>query len=427
MTSRLSLLAIDDPNEANVWRLRLNHLLSRCYQLGATDAEVDLQLTTGFTVSIRDGQADSVEQQNNQQLELTVYMDQRKATVSTTDLTQSGLQQLAQSACDVAQYTQADPYAGLAEASEMAQFEDQPDLGLYQPWSLTIEQAIERGLDLEKQAVAVDERLSSEQIWLSTSQSYSVYTNSRGFYGVEPNTMHDMGCVLIARDDQGRKERDLAYSMSRNPHDLLSIDHLAQLASQRTLARLNSRRVSTVKAPVLFLPRVAQEIISSFMAAISGGRLYREVSFLQGRLGERIFPESISIRECPHLYGGLGSAYFDDDGMATYDKFFVQQGYLQHYCLSVYSARRLGMTTTANAGGFYNLVVEQADAPDYEALIKRMDRGLIEIQYPVSELTIAGSLPVMFQNISAVGGDVDTQSHIQTGSILVNEMTIAGH
>lgn len=437
------------------WQERLQELFKHCHDLGASDAEVHLHLTTGFSVSVRRGQVDSIQQQNDQQLELTVYRDQRKATVSTTDLNPEGLKRLAQSACEIACYTEADPYAGLAEREQMANLEEQSDLGIYNVWSISMEQAIDKAIDLEKQALAYDERLSGEETALSTSQEYYIYANSRGFCGFEPNTLHEMSCVLIACDDKGGKERDEAHSVSRHPDDLLSVETLAQMAAERTLSRLNSQRVTTLKTPVLFLPRVAQSIIGSFVSAISGGRLYRNASFLKDQIGELIFPEFISIKEKPHLPGGLGSSYFDNDGIATYEKAFIEQGRLNSYCLSVYSARRLDMSTTANADGIHNLTVEQPNAPSYDELIKRMDRGLIVtevmghgvnlvtgdysqgasgfwvengvIQYAVSELTVAGHLKNMFQNIIAVGHDIDTQSNIQTGSILIDDITIAGH
>lgn len=455
MISTTQTAPLETAQEAETWRLRIHELMTLCYQSGASDAEVELHLTTGFSVRVRQGQVDTVEQQNDRQLDLTVYREQRKATVSTTDLTQGGLEQLAQSACDIVHYCESDPYAGLAEPGHMANIDSESDLGLFNQWSLSIDQAIDQALSLEQQAVAYDHRLSGEETSVSTSQEYYVYANSRGFYGVRPNTIHEIGCVLIARDDQGHKERDEAHTVSRHPDQLLPLETIAQLAAQRTISRLNSQSVTTVKASVLFLPRVAQSIIGSFVSAISGGRLYRDASFLKDHLDQKVFPESVTIKEEPHLYGGLGSSYFDGDGMATYDKTFVDQGFLRNYCLSVYSARRLGMTTTANAGGIHNLKVEHAQAPNYAELVKQMGQGLIvtevmghginlvtgdysqgasgfwvdngKIQYPVSELTIAGNLKTMFQNIEAIGSDVDTQSNIQTGSILVGSMTIAGH
>lgn len=437
------------------WREIIDHLMNQCFEQGATDAEVSVNLSQGFSVTVRQGEIDKLEQQNDQSLVLTVYCDQRQASVSTTDLTATGLQSLAHSACEIAQLTQPDPYAGLAEADQLADLNQQPDLQLYQPWSLTIDEASDKALTLEKQAVSYDQRLSGEETTIMTTQNDYIYANSRGFYGRQPHTVHEISCVLLGQDEHGAKERDYAYSVARSAEQLLSIDSIAQLAAQRTYSRLGSQCLSTTQAPILFTPRVAQGLISSFLSAISGSKLYRHASFLQDHLGELIFPEFVQIEEQPHLLGGLNSSYFDADGVATYSKPFVDQGRLQSYCLDVYSARRLNMTTTANGGGIHNLVVAADHQPDYDQLIQQMDRGLIvtevmghgvnlvtgdysqgaagfwvengEIQYPVSELTIAGQLKTMFRDIIAVGADVDYQSNIQTGSILVNNMTIAGH
>ncbi len=418
---------------------------------GASAAEVDCTIGKGFTATVRMGEVDSVEYENNRAVDVTVYYDDRKGSITTTDIRGQALQAAVQAACDIARYTEEDICNGLADKDLMAK--EQPDLQLYFPWQLTAKQGVELALTCEQQARSYDKRITnSDSVAVTNYEVQSVYANSWGFIGGAAASRHEISCVLIA-EEKGKMERDYYYSAARDPKDLWTTETVAHEAARRTVSRLGSQKLKTTKAPVLFSPEVARQLIRNFMAAISGANLYRESSFLLNCLGQQIFSPIVRLHEQPYRLKGWGSAAYDAEGVVTQAKDFVTEGVLQSYCLDSYAARRLAMKSTANAGGAHNLFLEQGSKSQAE-LISSMGRGLLvtdlmgqgvnlltgdysrgaagfwvehgEIQFPVAEVTIAGNLADMFQHIIAIGNDVDIRSDIQTGSILIEEMTLAG-
>jgi PmbA protein len=351
----------------------------------------------------------------------------------------------------IAKHASEDECSGLADAELMAR--DLPDLDLYHAWDITPEQAIERALECEAAAFATDSRIkNADGTSLNTHQGCRVYGNSHGFVGGYASTRQSLSCVMIAEAD-GLMQRDYWYDVSRRGEDLASAASIGRRAAERAVSRLGARPVPTCEVPVLFAAELAGGLFGHFLGAVSGGNLYRKSSFLEGSLGQTLFPEWLSLDERPHIRGALGSASFDGDGLATYGKHFVENGVLQSYILGTYSGRKLGMPSTANSGGVHNLFVSHGDE-NQKALLKRMGRGLLvtelmgqglnmvtgdysrgaggywvengEIQFPVQEVTIAGNLRDMFKQIVAVGNDLELRSNIRTGSVLIEKMTVAG-
>ena len=430
----------------------LRDLLKEAKQRGATAAEAQVSASMGLEVSVRLGEVETVEHTRDNGLGITVYFGQRKGSASSSDLSPAALRDAVRAACAIAEHTQEDPAAGLADAERMASG-PLPDLDLYHPWEVSVEQAIERALACEEAARAHDKRISnSEGAQCSTHASLRVYGNSHGFVGGYPTTRHGISCAVVAADDGGM-QRDYWWTSARNAAGLAAGPVVGRRAAERTVARLGARRLPTCKVPVLFSAEIATGLLRSLTGAIAGSSLYRRSSFLLDQLGEQIFPEFVHIHESPLLPGALGSAPFDGDGVATAEKDLVRDGVLQTYLLDSYSARRLGMSTTGNAGGVHNLRIDPGDL-DRTAMLRRMDKGLLvtelmghgtnpvtgdysrgaggfwvedgEIQYPVEEITIAGNLKDMYRNLVAVGNDADYDGATRTGSWLIEEMTIAG-
>lgn len=428
-------------------------LLDQARRLGATQAEVSCSEDRGLDVNVRLGEVETVESTADRGIAVTVYFGQRKGSASTADLQPASLLATVEQACAIARHTEDDAAAGLAEAALMAR--EFPDLDSWHPWALQAEQAIDLALACEAAGRDSDARISnSDGASVSTAQSLSVYANSHGFIGRERGTHHSMGLALIAGQGDGM-QRDGWYTSALAREDLEDGATVGRRAAERTLARLQPRSMRTASMPVLFAPEVARGLIGHLLSAVSGGALYRQASFLLDSVGQPLFPAWMQIDERPHLPRGLRSAAFDGDGVATRDSALVRDGVLQRYVLGSYSARKLGLQTTGNAGGVHNLQVA-ASAPglDLAALARQMGEGLLvtelmgqgvngvtgdysrgaggfriengEIQYPVDGITIAGNLRDMFQAIEAVGDDVDTRSHIRIGSLLVGRMTVAG-
>lgn len=426
-------------------------ILQEATKQGASAAEVDLGINKGFSVTVRNQDVESVEYNQDKIADITVYFGQRMGSASLSDLRTDAIRSAVEAACNIARFTDQDPYAGLADKDQLAF--NYPDLNLSQPWDITVEQAIAMAIECEARALSKDKRITaSENVAITTTAARHVYGNSHGFIGTFPATRHELSCVVIAKEGEDM-QRDYSYTLATDPALLESFTHVADEAAERALKRLGARRLSTRRTPVIFIPEEARGLLGHFVAAISGGNLYRKSSFLLDHLGKPIFPAHIKLDERPHLHKSLGSSPFDDDGVVTRPNVFVEEGVLQSYVLGTYSARKLGMQTTGNAGGVHNLFVTTGKK-DLSALLKSMDTGLLvtdlmgqgvnlvtgdysrgatgfwvergEIQYAVEEITIAGNLKEMYAQLVEVGCDVDERGNIRTGSILLENMMIAG-
>ncbi|UZW62500.1 metalloprotease PmbA [Lysobacter enzymogenes] len=426
-------------------------LLAAARARGATQAEVSCSEDAGLSVNVRMGEVETVESTRDRGIGVTVYFGQRKGSASTADLREDSLESTVEQACAIARYTEDDPAAGLADAALMAR--EERDFDTWHPWLIDADRAIELALACESAGRGFDARIeNSDGTSIGTGASIGVYANSHGFIGRERSTQHSLSCALIAgRGDQ--MQRDGWYTLGLAPDDMESAAAVGRKAAERTVSRLAPRQLATGDYPVLFAAESARSLIGHLISAVSGGNLYRRTSFLVDSVGQTLFPEWFSIRETPFLMRGLRSTAYDAEGVATRESSLVEGGVLQRYVLGSYSARKLGLSTTGNAGGVHNLHVA-ANAGDFDALVKQMGRGLLvtelmgqgvngvtgdysrgaagfwveggEIQYPVDGITIAGNLRRMFAGIEAVGSDVDPRSHIRTGSILLGKMTVAG-
>jgi PmbA protein len=427
--------------------------LSRARTLGATQAEADVSLQKGLTTTVRLGEVETVEYQRDRGMGVTVYFGKRKGSASTADLSVRAVAETVEKACDIARYTAEDDAAGLADAAELAR--DIPQLDLDHPWDITPEQAVECARACEAAGRAVNSLITnSEGATVGSHRGVRVYGNTHGFLAGYPSTSHSVSCVLLAQtgDDM---QRDYWYSAARDARDLESAEVIGRKAGERAATRLGARKIATQKARVLYAPEVARGLIGHFLGAIRGSSQYRRSSFLLGAAGQQLFPSFFELRERPHIPKGLGSSPFDGEGVATRDRDLVRDGVLQGYVLGSYSARKLGLKTTGNAGGTHNLLVQSKDggvAP--EALLRQLGTGLLVTElmgqgvngvtgdysrgasgfwiekgvnaFPVHEITIAGNLKDMYRNIEAVGNDVDLRGSVRVGSILLSEMTIAG-
>ena len=430
----------------------VDSLLQEAKKRGATAAEAGLTVESGLQVSVRMGEVETIEYNKDKGLGITVLQGKRKGSASTTDFSEKAISDTVQSALDIARYTQEDKYAGLIDEKYLAH--DYPDLELYHPWDISAEQGIEIAMQCEDAARAVDKRITnSEGAYVTSHGAIRVYGNSLGFLGDYKTTRQSLGCAIIASEND-KMERDYWYSLDRNASKLEAPKLVGEQAANRSLKRLNARHLKTQKAPVVFQAEVARGLLGHLVRALSGGALYRKASFLLDKLEQKIFPDSFNISEAPHLIAAIGSSPFDNEGAATRKHSLVEDGILQSYVLDSYAARRLDLEPTGNAGGVHNLSINSNGTSDLEALLKTMDTGLLvtevmgqginivtgdysrgaggfwveggEIQYPVEEITIASNLAQMFENLSEVGCDIDTRSSLQTGSWLLNEMTIAG-
>ena len=419
---------------------------------GASEAEAAVSQDSGLSVSVRLGEVESLEHQRDRSMGVTVYFGQRKGSASTADFSHPAVCATVAKACSIARFTAEDSFAGLADAALMAQ--EKPDLDLFHPWGVTAAQGIELAKACEAAALGFDPRINnSEGASLGTHRGLHLYGNTHGFLGGYPTTSHTLSCVVLAGtgDDM---QRDYWYSTSRDWRELQSAEAVGMESARRTIARLAPRKLSTRRARVLFAPEIARGLIGHFIAAISGASQYRQSSFLLHAAGTQVFPDGFSIAERPHILKAAGSAAFDEEGVATRDRELVEGGILTGYILSSYSARKLGLKSTGNAGGAHNLVVAPTVRGGFEDLLAQLHTGLVvtelmgqginmvtgdysrgaagfwvengAIQYPVAEITIAGNLAVMLRGIVAVGDDIDTRGGVRIGSVLLEEMTIAG-
>ena len=417
---------------------------------GATSAEADIGTGEGLSVTVRMGELEAIEHQRDKGLGITVYVDQRKGSASTTDFSAQAIKDSVLAACTIARNASSDKYAGLIAAEYLAT--EIPDLDLYHPWKITPDQATELAIECETAARQSDSRITNADGTLVNSYSGNhVYANSHGFIGGWNWSNHLIDCTVIA--DENGMQRDGWYSKARDADDLEDTEEIARKAAQRTVARLGARKLTTRQAPVLFEASVAGSLFSAFIGAISGGALYRKASFMLDKINQQVFAQHIHIHEDPFLPKAMGSTAFDSDGMATRAHDIVKDGILQSYVLSAYSARKLNLTPTGNAGGVHNLFIEPGNQ-NLDELIKTMHSGLLvtdmigfgvnqmtgdysrgasgfwiengEIQYPVEEITVAGNLLEMYMQIVAVGNDVDARGNTRTGSVLIENMTVAG-
>ena len=426
-------------------------VLAQARTKGCTSAEVALRGGQGMTVTVRNGELEALEHHRDKSLVVTVYVDQGKGTATTTDFAKTSIERTVDAAAKIASLGEQDKYAGLLEKEYLAS--EIPDLELDFDWALDNEQLIEIAVECDQVAREHDKAI--EQID-DTSVNYyrglSAYTNSNGFSGAYQASRYGMSCVVVAsRDD--KMQRGYWHSSARDPNDLEDHKRIGEIAAQRTVRKLGAKKIATTNVPVLFEAPIASGLFGHFVGGISGGSLYRKASFLVDSVGKQIFPETVTIDEQPHLKKGLGSAPYDSEGGRTAARELVSKGVVNGYVLSAYSARRLGMKPTGNANGVHNLIVSHGEQ-NFEQLLKTMGRGLVvtelmgfgvnmvtgdysrgasgfwvengEIAYPVEEITIAGNLSDMFKQIVAIGSDVDHRGNIQSGSVLIESMTVAG-
>ncbi len=426
-------------------------VLRRAKDAGATAAEAEISLGFGQNVSVRMGETETIEYNRDKGVSVTVYFGQQKGHASTSDLSPQAIQDTVSASCNIARYTAKDEFCGLADADLMAK--DIPDLDLYHPWALSVDDAISLAKECEASAREVDVRITnSEGASVSTYEGMFAYANSHGFNGGYATSRQGMSCSVIA-EEADSMQRDYWYTTARSAKDLDSANAVGRLAGERTVRRLGSKRIKTAQVPVLFEASLASGLISHLISAISGGNLYRKSTFLLDSLGKQVMSSHITIEEQPHLLKGLASSPFDNEGVATKPRTLIKEGVLNGYMLSSYSARKLGMQSTGNAGGNHNLIVSHGDL-GLNGLLKMMGTGLLVtellghginmvtgdysrgaagfwvengvIVHPVEEITIAGNLQTMLKQIVAVGNDVLVQGSKQVGSILIENMTVAG-
>ncbi|MFN3235007.1 MAG: metalloprotease PmbA [Gammaproteobacteria bacterium] len=437
--------------EQDVLKELVQTVISKAQKKGAEHVEVGVSFDKGFSANVRLGELESVEYDREKNLALTVYQGKRRGSVGISEFSEKVIDDAIDKALSIASFVAEDPFAGLPEKSELA-FE-YPDLDLYHRWDVSLEKVAELAKACEAEAMAYDKRITnSEGAHIASHESANAFGNSLGFVGAYCTSWHELTCQLIAKkgDDM---ERDYDYACGRYPNIENEISKVAISTAKRTLQRLGARKLDTQDVPVLFVPERAAGLIGNFLSSIRGGAIYRKSSFMIDKVGEQCFPSFVTLSEKPHIKGALASAPFDDEGVRTRDKNIVENGVLQTYLLSTYSANQLKLKTTGNAGGVHNLVMSHQDA-SFVDLLKQMDKGLVvtemmgqgvnlvtgnysrgasgfwvengEIQYPVHEVTIAGNLKDMFANVVAVGNDVDPRLDIQIGSMLIEEMTVAG-
>lgn len=426
-------------------------LLERSKAAGADACEVGASASLGLEVTARLGQPEKLEMTRDQSISVTAFVGQSRGTASTTDLSSDAIRKTLEAAVAIARVTAPDPAATLATSEQIIQ--DIPDLELDHPWHLTPEAALKLAIQVEAAGLSQDSRLTnSDGGSVSSTRGVSVHGTTEGLLVGQASSVHGMSCVLLAEDGDSR-ERSYAYTQVRNPDQLRSPEWVGQEAARKTLARLNPRKCETAEVPVLFVPEMASGLLSSVISAISGGSLYRKSSYLLDRIDSRIFPEWVNLTECPRLPGAMGSSAYDGDGLPTREQHFVVEGVLRQYVLSLYSANRLGLSSTHNAGGVRNLYL-QGDM-DFADLVKQMHRGLVvtelmgqgvnlvngdysrgasgfwvedgEIQYPVHEVTVASNMDRMMRDdLLFVGSDLDPHRSIASGSMLFQRMMVAG-
>ena len=426
-------------------------VLKLAKQKGVNHAEASMSKVQGIAVSSRLKEVETVEFTNDGGLGISVYHNNRKGSASTADLSPDALKLTVEKAVEIAKYTSEDPCAGLADKALMAF--DYPDLDLYHPQELDTERAIAQAIAAEDAALQTDERITnSDGASYNANLGAKVYGNTHGMNVGYPSSRYSLSCVVIG-EENGDMQRDYSYTVARNAEGLDSPERVGRDAANFTLGRLGAHKLQTTKAPIMFHRDIASGLMGHFVSAISGGSLYRKSSFLLDHLGKQVLPDWFEIQECPHLINGLASSPFDNEGVRTSDMTIVSEGILNHYLLTSYSARKLKMQSNGHAGGIHNWLIKDTGQDD-QAMLKELGTGLVvtelmgqgvnivtgdysrgaagfwvengEIQYPVHEITIAGNLKDMLKNITAVGAVKERRGSVQTGSILIEEMQIAG-
>ncbi|HQS57237.1 MAG: metalloprotease PmbA [Gallionellales bacterium 35-53-114] len=426
-------------------------LLQYARQQGATACSAEVSDGFGQAVTVRQGEVETIEYNRDKGLGVSVYIGQQRGSASTSDFSPQAVRDTVDAALNIARFTAVDDCAGLPEPEMLAT--EFPDLDLYYPWSLDVDGAIALANRCEQAAFATDKRVkNSEGASVNVHESQFVYANSLGFVGGYPTSRHSVSCSVIAGKNAAM-QRDYWYSEARDPADLLAAEEIGRITAERTVRRLNARKLATMQVPVLFEAPIAASLLGHFVGAVSGSSLYRKSSFLLDQLGQPVFSSNIRIDDVPDIRKGLASGSFDGEGVRTQRRTIVENGVLQGYFLGTYSARKLAMRSTGNAGGTHNLIVKPGEL-DFQGLLKQMNRGLLvtellgsgvngvtgdysrgaagfwvehgEIQYPVEEITIAGNLKEMYKHIVAVGNDVLVSGSRQCGSILIENMMVAG-
>ena len=438
----------------------VDQALRHAKKLGATNAGAEASEGCGLSVNVRKGELETVERNRDKSLGVTVYLGQRRGNASTSDFSRAAIEQTVQAAYDIARFTAEDPVAGLPDAADIAPPETHRDLQLFHPWAITSEEAARLALECEQAALATHKRITnSEGAGVSAQQSHFFSAHTHGFRGGYASSRHSISVAPIASlpGRHGEMQRDAWYSSQRNAADLAAPEAVGRYAAQRALSRLGSRKIPTTECPVLFESPLAAGLLGSFVQAVSGGALYRKSSFLLDALGKQIFPKHIDISEDPFIPGGKGSSPFDEEGVRVQERQVVEGGRVQGYFLSIYSARKLGMRTTGNAGGSHNLALTSRrtrPGDDLPEMLRKLGTGLFvielmgqgvnyvtgdysrgvsgfwvengEIAFPVHEITIAGNLKTMFKGIEAVGADAYGYGAKTVGSVLINRMKVAG-
>ncbi len=437
--------------------MTLEDLASQALELakrqGASAAEVHASIGSGLSVTVRRGEVETVEHHRDKGLTVTVFFGRRSGSASTSDFRGAALAEAVSAACVIARYTAEDPFNGLADPEHLAR--TIPDLDLYHPWALGVDEAITQARRCEEAAFAHDPRVrNSEGATVTTHEGTDLYATSTGFLGAVRASRQGVSCAVIGEDGEGGMQRDYDYATACDARDLPDVESVGETAASRAVRRLGARQIKTCQVPVVYEAPVARSLLSHLVSAVSGPSLYRRSSFLVDSLGQALFPKWVHLYEDPLRKKGNGSAPFDGEGVETRYRDLVTEGVLRRYCLDSYAGRKLGLVTTANAGGVHNLMIEPG-ADDLAGLLRRMGRGLLvteligfgingvtgdysrgaagfwvedgAIAYPVQEITVASNLRDMYRGLLAVGNDIDFRHRIATGSLLVERMTVAGH
>jgi PmbA protein len=447
----MTIFSISDDRLTDLAQDALRHAVS----LGASDASCEASESTGLSVTVRKKKVETIERTRDKGIAVTVYIGRRRGHASTSDFSRAAIQQAVEAAYNIARFTAEDDAAGLPEADTLQR---KPlDLDLFHPWLLDTDEAIRIAQRCEGAAFAVSPQIvNSEGANVYTSSGHFILANTRDFVGGYPYSRHSISVSPIARGAAGM-QRDDWYSSSRVHADLASPQAVGAYAARRALSRLSARKIRTRQCPVLFEAPLACGLLGNFVQAASGGSLYRKASFLVDALGKKIFSDHVSLHEDPYIPQGAGSSPFDEEGVRGIKRDVVEKGQLTGYFLSTYSARKLGMKSTGNAGGAYNLELRSAatdDEDDFEVMLRRLGTGLLvtdligqgvnyvtgdysrgasgfwvekgEICYPVEEITVAGNLRDMFRNIAGVGTDQVVRGSKIAGSVLIDGMTVGG-